>query len=512
MIPNIITYLPTVHADDIVPASTVILGDKSEENYYDIARVIMKITHWVLDLVGLGHDSNAFIWLYSITVFLIALIIGWIVGILVVQMTRLVSKRFDAGIYKRLRNHHFFIKTSRIITPIVFLILIQFTLNDRQSLSAWLTRISWIYIVYVIANSLCIIATAIWEHIDERENKKKLPLNGLVQLLKGIIWILAIVVILGVLFDKSPGSLIAGLGAFSAVLMLVFKDNILGVVAGVQLSENDSLHVGDWIKVNGTDANGTVKEVSLTSVKVENWDKTITTLPPYSLISGSFTNYRNMQLSNTRRIQRSYMIDADSVVPTDESMLDAYAKIPLLADWIKIKREQRASGKNYDTQNPAGIADGSIESNLGVFRAYLAIYLASNPQIASGPDNTCFVTTLAQTSTGIPLQVYCFTNTSAWLPYEAIQASVFEHIAVMLYRFNLYTFENPTGRDTIIDGYMSPGKNPDVLYGLPYPFFNESGTPENPAYPPQTSASTEPTAMQTGVASPAPAGPAPKGK
>ena len=240
-------------------------------------------------------------------------------------------------------------------------------------------------------------------------------------------------------------------------------------------------------------------EVSLTQVKILNWDKTVTTVPPYHLVSGSFTNYKNMQESHTRRISRSYNIDADSVVQTDDEMLAAYARIPLLKDWIDKKIQQRKDGKVQDAGNPDGLVDGSIDTNLGVFRAYLKLYLDSNPNISHAPADTCFVSTLAQTATGIPLQLYCFTATSAWTVYEAIQSQVFEHVAVMLYRFNLYTFENPTGRDTLLDGFMSPGKNPDVLFGIPYPFFNSSGTPQNPAFPVQKSASSEPAILSAGL-------------
>ena len=238
--------------------------------------------------------------------------------------------------------------------------------------------------------------------------------------------------------------------------MLVFKDSILGVVAGVQLSENDSLHVGDWIRVNGTDANGTVTEVTLTQVKIENFDKTIVCLPPYQLISGSFTNYRPMQESNTRRIMRSYQIDADSIVPTTPEWLESMKKIPFMDHYITRKQAQAAAGKVQNVENSEGLVDGSIETNLGLFRAYLKMWLDANDMIDK--NSTCFVTTLAQTVYGIPLQVYCFTSTSSWLPYEGIQASVFEHIAVMLAKFGLYTNEQASGRDSIIEGYIEANK------------------------------------------------------
>lgn len=473
------------------------LSTTAEEGSYFIARIIIKVVRFILDLIGQGHNSTLFQWIYAILVFLVAIGIGYVCKWIVLGIVRKIGKHLSMSWYADLTTYHFFSKTVRLIPALVFIILIKFTLYKSATLSLWLTRLSWIYVVYVFAYSVSIIATVVWKHVDERENKRKLPLKGLMQLVKGIVWIIAIIVMSAILFDKSPASLLAGLGAFAAVLMLIFKDSILGLVAGVQLSENDSLHVGDWIKVAGTDANGTVLEVSLTQVKVLNWDKTITTLPPYNLVSGSFTNYRSMQESHTRRIERYFNIDADSVVPTDETMLDAYEQIPLLSEWIAKKRQQRKEGKVEDGGNSEGLVDGSIDTNLGVYRAYLKLYLDARKDIDHA--STCFVTSLQQQSGGIPLQVYCFTATSVWTIYEAIQASIFEHIASTLYRFNLYTFENPSGRDTLLDGYMSPGKNPDVLFGLPFPFFNSSGVPQNPAYPVQQSASAQPSAMQNGL-------------
>ncbi len=465
------------------------------ESTYAIATWIMRLVYTILDFFGLEHNSSLFTWLYAILVFVIALAVGYVVKWITMGCVRLLGKKLKGDFYQNLAAQRFFTKFSRIIPALVFLIFIQFTLFTRASLSSWLTRLTWIYIVFITANALNTFIDVIWLHLDTRDNKRKLPLKGLVQLVKGIIWIVMLIISVAIIVDKSPATLLAGIGAFATVLMLIFKDSILGVVAGVQLSENDSLHVGDWIKVHGTDANGTVVEVSLTAVKIQNWDKTITTVPPYNLISGSFTNYRSMQVSGTRRIDRCYMIDADSVVQTDDAMLAQYAKIPLLADWIKKKIEQRDAGKECNVNNPEGLVDGSLDTNLGIFRAYLKLYLDNHHHISHADGDTCFICTQQQTPAGIPLQLYCFTNTSAWTQYEAIQSAIFEHVAVMLYRFNLYTFENPTGRDTLLDGYMSPGKNPDVLFGMPYPFFNASGSPENPAYPPQKSAMPEPSAM-----------------
>lgn len=445
--------------------------DPSQSTYF-VAEVMMDLVNWILSVLGLENHHSLFIWLYSIAVFGVAFVVGCIIKWITVQILHHVGPHIKSDYYHNLISRKFFTKTGRIIPALLFIILIQFTLFSQQSLASWLTRISWIYVVIILCSSITILADVTWMQIDNRSNKKHLPLNGVVQLIKMILWILSGIIILAILVNKSPGSLLAGLGAFSAVLMLIFKDNILGVVAGVQLAENDSLHEGDWIVPNGSNANGVVVGVGLTAIKIENWDKTISTIPPYSLISNGFKNYRNMQQSQTRQIQRSYLIDADSVVPIDDAMLQKFQEIPFMKDWITKKIEQKNNGKVQDINNDEGLADGSLDSNLGIFRAYLKMWLDSNPNVSH--NDTCFVNTLQQTSTGIPLQVYCFTSTSAWVPYEGIQSSIFEHIAVMLYRFNLYVYEEESGRDTIIDGYLSPGKNFDSIFGIPYPFIKQS--------------------------------------
>lgn len=453
-------------ATNVLPK--VELSPETEQNTYMLARWIMKIVDWLLGIFGLENDTTLFLWIYSIVVFLISIGIGYAVTWIILGIVNVVSKHVKNEFYTYLVESNFFSKAARIVPSIVFLIFIQFTLATHASLATWLTRITLIYVIYVVCRCLVIIIGVIWHHVDERENKRRLPLRGLVQLLKGIVWIIFAIVAVAIIFDKSPGSLLAGLGAFAAVLMLVFKDSILGVVAGVQLSENDSLHVGDWIAIG--DANGTVTEVSLTSVKIENWDKTTSNVPPYSFVSSGFKNYRSMQESHTRRIQRSWLIDADSVVPCDDDMLAEFVKIPLMKDWIAKKIEQRNAGKTCNVSNPDGLVNGTIETNLGVFRAYLQLYLNASSDIDKNSDS--FVSTLPQTAQGLPLQIYCFTNTSSWIPYEAIQSALFEHIAIMMFRFKLYVFENSTGRDTILEGYMC---NPDPkprAFGLPYPFYD----------------------------------------
>lgn len=447
---------------------------------YLIASWIMKIVDWLLGFFGLEDNQTVVTFLYAAVVFGVALLVGYLAQLIVFPLVRQLGKHWGSDLYEALKEQKFFAKLCRLVPAIVFLILIQFTLSNHNGLSTWLTRLTVIYVVFVTSVALSALIVAVWQHVDARENKKKLPLKGLAQLAKGIVWILAAIVVVAILLDKSPGSLLAGLGAFAAVLMLVFKDSILGVVAGVQLSENDTLHVGDWIKVDSAGANGTVTEVSLVSVKVLNWDKTTTTLPPYSLISGSFTNYRTMQVSHTRRIQRSINIDADSILPVTPEMLENIRKVPFMDKYITEKLAQKAQGREYPVDNPAGLVDGTIDTNLGLYRAYLKMWLDANPDISHEDD--CFISTLAQTPSGIPLQIYCFTATSSWFPYEGIQDAVMEHVAAMLRFFMLYTFENPSGRDTVIDGFLSQaGNDIEEVYGIPYPFFQDRKAPDAPA-------------------------------
>ena len=459
---------------------THFIGDRTGASY-TIATFVMSVVDWLLGIFGLEHNQTIVTILYAAVVLVLSLVVGYVVQVIIFSVTRFIAQRWNNHIYSSLHQQKFFYKICRIIPAIVFLILIQFTLSNHNALSGIFTKITLIVVTIYSAIAINAMVMSLWQLFDERENKRKLPLRGLCELIKGMIWIIAAIIIVCVIIDKSPAALLAGLGAFAAVLMLIFKDSILGLVAGVQLSENDSLHVGDWIKVNGTDANGTVAEVTLTSVKVINWDKTTTNLPPYSLVSGSFTNYRSMQQSGTRRIQRSYNIDADSVLPCTPQMLENFKKIPLMEHWITVKMQQQAEGKTADYDNPAGLVDGSIDTNLGCFRAYMKMWLDANPDISHTSD--CFISTLAQTPNGIPLQVYCFTATSKWFPYEAIQDTVFEHLASMLRFFQLYSFENPSSRDTLTSGWISgPASSASIdnVFGIPYPFFQPIDTPDSP--------------------------------
>ena len=236
-----------------------------------------------------------------------------------------------------------------------------------------------------------------------------------------------------------------GLGASAAILMLVFKDSIMGFVSGVQLSANDMLKVGDWIAMPKYGADGTVIEVTLNTVKVRNWDNTITTIPPYLLVSDSFQNWRGMRESGGRRVKRSINIDMNSVRFCTPEMLDKYRKIRLLKDYVEqTEAVIEEYNKKHHIDNSV-LVNGRRQTNLGVFRAYLTAYLKSLPDV--NKELTCMVRQLQSTDHGIPMELYFFCAIKDWVPYEGVQADVFDHVLAIIPEFDLQVFQSPSGRD-----------------------------------------------------------------
>jgi miniconductance mechanosensitive channel len=281
--------------------------------------------------------------------------------------------------------------------------------------------------------------------VYQRASSKHLPLRGLIQTVKLIASILIGLLAISDLIGKSPLILLSGLGALSAVLLLVFKDPILGLVAGIQLSANEMLSVGDWLEMPKYGADGDVIDIALTTVKVRNWDKTITTIPTYALISDSFKNWRGMSESGGRRIKRDILIDTSSIKFLDDELIQHLKKTQLLGGYLKEKIKQ------VEDENASNLADMSIRingrrlTNVGTFRKYLVSYIEAHPQIHK--DMTLMVRQLDSSSEGLPIQIYAFTNTTKWLEYEDIQSDIFDHVFAVLPEFGLRAHESPTGHD-----------------------------------------------------------------
>ena len=272
------------------------------------------------------------------------------------------------------------------------------------------------------------------------------PIKGLRQTAQGIVLLISVILIISILLGKSPTILLTGLGASAAVLMLIFRDSILGFVSGIQLSANDMLKVGDWISVPKYGADGNVEEVSLTTVKIRNWDNTIVMLPPYLLTTDSFTNWHAMQLSGGRRVMRSVLIDMTSVRFCTPEMLDHYRTIDLLRDYIdQTERRVEEYNAEHGFQSGERRINGLHQTNLGVFRAYLVRYLQN--EVPVNKDMTLMVRQMQPTETGLPMQLYFFTNTVDWIVYEGIQSDVFDHVLAVIPEFGLRVFQNPSGAD-----------------------------------------------------------------
>ncbi|MDQ8183595.1 mechanosensitive ion channel family protein [Pelagicoccus sp. SDUM812005] len=282
------------------------------------------------------------------------------------------------------------------------------------------------------------------------------PLRGITQTLKIAASVVASIIGISLLMGESPLILLSGLGALSAVLMLVFKDPILGLVAGIQLSANNMLSVGDWLEMPKYGADGNVIDIGLTTVKVQNWDKTITTIPTYALISDSFKNWRGMSDSGGRRIKRNIHINTSSIAFLDEDTLQRLRKAKLLAPYLEGKLaelEQSNSQAELDLSSPL---NGRRLTNVGTFRGYLKSYLKSHPRIAQ--EMLILVRQLESSNQGLPLQIYAFTATTKWGEYEDIQSDIFDHIFAVLPEFGLRIHEAPTGHDlrTLSAPFASP--------------------------------------------------------
>ena len=274
---------------------------------------------------------------------------------------------------------------------------------------------------------------------------ERFPIRTIVQIVRVIVYFVVGVAVLAILLGKSPLVFFSGLGAFTAVLLLVFKDTILGFVAGLQLSANDMVREGDWIEMPGHNADGEVLDVSLTTVKVQNWDKTITTVPTYALVAQPFKNWRGMQESGGRRIKRAVLLDVASVQFCTAEMLARFKKVRFIQRYINDKLEELAAHNRDIEPDEAMLINGRHLTNLGVFRAYLQHYLRDHPK--RHQEMTFLVRQLPQSENGVPIEIYLFSNDQVWANYEAFQADIFDHVFAVLPLFDLRPFQVPTGSD-----------------------------------------------------------------
>lgn len=416
-----------------------------------LAQWLLGLVKKVISPLGLEHNAHAQEIIYVIFIVVIALALGYGLRKLVL----LITTRMPVFKLHRWGQHiaqlHTLESCTHFIAPLVFLCMVPFAFDDNDKSLKFLDNIALIYLIISITVAICAILKLEWVVFNDVKNTKNLPLKGVLNVCRGIVWIIAVVLVASVLIGESPMSLLAGLGALSAAILLIFHDTILGLVATLQLSSNDMIRVGDWIEVPGTPANGTVTDVTLSAVKILNWDNTTAMLSPYKLVSGSFQNYRSMQESGARRILSVIYIDPLSVKESDAELFKTVAeKFPIMQKAIALASAQ---GGMDLTREPL---QSGMKTNLGLFRAYAFAYLQSHPRIAQ--DQYLLVNLLDEVEFGIPVQFFCFTNTSKWIPFEQIHDEVLEHFysAIPVFGLSLCNYASFQNKVTISSDSQEP--------------------------------------------------------
>lgn len=401
---------------------------------------------WLIDM---GVPKSISLDVMSVLVLAAILALAYIVDIIVKRvMLRIVGifvKKSAVTWDDILLEHNVFGRLAHLVPAILIYSLIHLVYPDSPRFISFIRGAAFLYIVFFSILALYSFLDALRSIYRQYDVSKQFPLKGVVQAVKVLLFIIGLVLLLSAVTDKTPLYLLSGLGAFTAILLLIFKDAILGLVAGIQLSANDMVKEGDWIEMSQFGADGDVVDVSLTTVKVRNWDKTITSIPAYALVSSSFRNWRGMQESGGRRIKRSLYIDMTSIRFCDEEMIERFSKIQYISEYIDKKKEELARWNRDKHVDSAGLVNRRRLTNVGTFRAYVTAYLRNHPKIRQ--DMTFLVRQLQPTDHGLPLEIYVFSGDQVWANYESIQADIFDHLLAIVPEFDLRIFQSPSGAD-----------------------------------------------------------------
>jgi miniconductance mechanosensitive channel len=374
-----------------------------------------------------------------------ALIADIVIKRILVGTVRAVAKRSKVTWDDALIKHNVVGRIVQLVPAFIIFAGVAFVPDLPEYGAKLIRNIAMGYMVLVSTMALTALLGAANTVYSSLPVAKVRPLKGFVQLLQIVVWIVGGVLIVATLLDRSPLILLSGFGAMTAILLLVFKDTILSLVASVQLTAQDMVRVGDWIEMPQFGADGDVIDVQLHTVKVQNWDKTITTIPTHRLISDSFKNWRGMQSTGARRIKRSVLIDVNSIRFQSRQEIDHFKRFALLKDYIAAKEAELAAYNDALEYEVIEAVNTRRLTNIGTFRAYAESYLQNHPRIHKGM--TLMVRQLGADAHGLPLEIYCFTNTTVWAEYEGIQADVFDHLLAIIPEFGLRIYQQPAGSD-----------------------------------------------------------------
>ncbi len=394
-----------------------------------------------------GISESAAVTIAAVVSVIVLLFISWLGYVLTWKIMRKVIlpivQKSRTSFDDLLLKHRFFKRLAYFVPAILLYYLVDDAVGvSHEEIPSIIFKLidGWIVVISIlIFNSLL---STIRDYYQRYNISKERPIDSFIQVLRIISYIVAGLFVIGIFVNKDVTALLLGMGTMSAVLMLIFRDPILGFVGGLQLTFNSMVRIGDWISVPKFDADGVVLEITLTVVKVQNWDKTISMVPTYALVTNSFQNWRGMEESGGRRIKRSLSIDMDSVRFCTPEMLKKYAKIQILKPYLEKTEKEIEAYNQKNNIDPSVFVNGRRQTNLGVFRAYLKAYLKKREDI--NQNMTFLVRHLQPTEKGLPIEVYVFTKTTAWADYENIQADIFDHILAAIPQFDLKVYQYPS--------------------------------------------------------------------
>ncbi len=415
-----------------------------------LANSFKHINAWLVEkfmAMGLNEYSSNLVRIALLVVLMI--ILSWAANYVVKKFIirvldaffKKTKSKYDDYLVKRKVFH----KLSHLAPAVVILLMTGVIFYDYPRFSTFLTNVVFVYIVFVFVSSVNAFFRAVDDVYNTFDFANERPIKGYIQVAQIIMYSVAVLISVSILFGINMAAIFTGLGAVAAVILLIFKDTILGLVAGVQLTANNMVKIGDWISMPSHNADGTVLEITLNTVKVQNWDKTITTIPTYALVTNSFSNWRGMEESGGRRIKRHINLDMQSVKFCDSRMLEKFRKIAYLSGYIDKKQKELQEYNKANNFDDSVLVNGRRMTNLGVFRKYLEQYLWHHPKIHK--EMTFLVRHLQPTEKGIPVEIYVFCKDQEWAKYEAVQADIFDHILAVLPEFELSVFQFPTGND-----------------------------------------------------------------
>lgn len=424
--------------------------EDSEEVTPFIVSVMDQIENWVeAMLVAGGVGDEAAIYLRLLIMFLALCLVAGLAFLItkqvIIRYIYKIVKKSDVTWDDVLADQKVFNNVAHLIPALFVREFAQIIFIDFPGALPLVIKLTDVYIV-LVGLTIILAFVKVFEYwsIQAPAFRDK-PITSYFQLLRIVLYVIAGILVLSVLMGRSPVYFLTAFGAMSAILLLIFKDTILGLVASVQMSANDMVRVGDWVEMPKFNADGDVIEINLNTVKVQNFDRTITTIPTFYFITDSFKNWRGMVDSGGRRIKRSLHINVQSVKFVDPDTREHYKKYHLLKDYVTMRQKEIEAFNaehNFDTSQ---LINGRRMTNIGVFRRYVEEYLRNHPRIRQ--DMVIMVRQLAIDDTGVPLEVYCFTNTTAWVEYESIQADIFDHLLAAATFFDLEIFQQPSGRD-----------------------------------------------------------------